>query len=192
MLVQLPTTSPSGIPCKYSNFFFISLTYFLMLERTERDNSQYRELFTVIHSSVLILLRKSKNDGAIWRNMLFMDLFPFPSRFPFYMRMVQSQTGTKVTRVGSVTETKLDRSEFIFRLTPCKCVKRNVWRSIWTHTGLSLSWSHVITPLVSECTRLFFQALFSFSRNCWFRWNSLCWRFFQTRNTSPWEVSVRL
>ena len=28
---------------------------------------------TVIHSSVLILLRKSKNDGAIRRNMLFMD-----------------------------------------------------------------------------------------------------------------------
>ena len=30
-------------------------------------------LSTVIHSSVLILLRKSKNDGAIRRNMLFMD-----------------------------------------------------------------------------------------------------------------------
>ena len=83
--------------------------------------------------------------------MLFMDLFPFPSPFPFYMRTVQSQTGTKVTRVGSVTETKLDWSEFIFRLTPCKCVKRNVWRSIQTHTGLSLSWSQVITPLFPWC-----------------------------------------
>ena len=30
-------------------------------------------LSTVIHSSVLILLRKSQNDGAIRRNMLFMD-----------------------------------------------------------------------------------------------------------------------
>ena len=52
-------------------------------------------LFTaVIHSSVLILLRKSKNDGAIRRNMLFMD--PVWDSFPFYMRTVQSQTGTKV------------------------------------------------------------------------------------------------
>ena len=70
------------------------------------------------------------------------------------MRTVQSQTGTKVTRVVSVTETKLDRSEFIFRLTPCKRMKRNVeekWRSIQTHTGLSLSWSHVITPLLPWC-----------------------------------------
>ena len=81
--------------------------------------------------------------------MLFMDLFPFP--FPFYMGTVPSQTGTKVTRVGSVTEMKLDRSEFIFRLTPCKHMKRNVWRSIQTHTGLSLSWCHVITPLVPWC-----------------------------------------
>ena len=52
-------------------------------------------LFTaVIHSSVLILLRKSKNDGAIRRNMLFMD--PVWVSFPFYMRTVQSQTGKKV------------------------------------------------------------------------------------------------
>jgi len=45
-----------------------------MLGHTERENSKYWELFTVIHSSVPILLRKSKNDGAIRRNMLFMDL----------------------------------------------------------------------------------------------------------------------
>ena len=76
-----------------------------------------------------------------------MDLFPFL----FYMRTVQSQTGTKVTRVGSVTEMKLDRSEFILRLTLCKRMKKNVWRAIQTHTGLSLSWSHVITPLVPWC-----------------------------------------
>ena len=33
-------------------------------------------------------------------------------------------------------------------------MKRNVenkWRSIRTHTSLSLSWSHVITPLVPWC-----------------------------------------
>ena len=51
-------------------------------------------LFTAaIHSSVLILLRKSKNDGAIRRNMLFMD--PVWDSFSFYMRTVRSQTGTK-------------------------------------------------------------------------------------------------
>ena len=33
-------------------------------------------------------------------------------RFLFYMRI---RTGTKVTRVGSATEMKSDRSEFIFR-----------------------------------------------------------------------------
>ena len=32
-----------------------------------------------------------------------------------------------------------DRSEFIFRSVPCKCMKRNVWRLIRTHTGLSSS-----------------------------------------------------
>ena len=103
--------------------------------------------------------------------MLFMDLFPLLSPFPFYMRTVQSQTGTKVTCVRSVTETKLDRPEFIFRLTPCKCVKRNVWRSIQTHTGLSLSWSQVITPLVPWCMYgrvgvldCFLGTLFSFQK----------------------------
>ena len=37
--------------------------------------------------------------------------------------------------------------EFIFfRLVPCKQMKRNVWGSIQTHTSLSSSRSHVITP----------------------------------------------
>ena len=67
------------------------------------------------------------------------------------MRTVQSEIGTKVTRVGSVSNTKSDWSEFIFRLTLCKRMKRNVWRSIQTHTGLSLSWSQVITPLGPWC-----------------------------------------
>ena len=31
---------------------------------------------------------------------------------------------------------------------PCKRMKRNVWRAILTHTGPSLSRSHVITPLL--------------------------------------------
>ena len=40
--------------------------------------------------------------------------------FLFYIRTVQFQTHTKVTRIGSATEMKLDRSEFIFRPVPCK------------------------------------------------------------------------
>ena len=50
--------------------------------------------------------------------------------FSFYMRTVQSQTGMKVTRVGSATDTKSGRSEFIFKPVPCKRMKRNVWRPI--------------------------------------------------------------
>ena len=76
--------------------------------------------------------------------MLFMD--PVWDSFPFYMRTVQSRTVTKITRVGSATDTRSDRSEFVFRPVPCKRMKRNVWRAIRTHTGPSSSRSHVITP----------------------------------------------
>ena len=72
----------------------------------------------------LFLPRKSKNGGAIRRNMLFID--PAWDSFPFYMRTVRSQTGTKVTRVRSATETKSNWSEFIFRPVLCECVKWNV------------------------------------------------------------------
>ena len=54
---------------------------------------------------------------------------PVWDSFPVYMRTVQSQTGTKVTHVGSATNTKSDWSEFIFRPVPCECMKRNVWRA---------------------------------------------------------------
>ena len=64
----------------------------------------------------------------------------------FYMRMVQSQTGTKVTCVGSVTDTNSGQSEFIFRPVSCKRMKRFVWRSIRSRIGLNSSQSHVITP----------------------------------------------
>ena len=57
--------------------------------------------------------------------MLFMD--PVWDSFPFYMRTVQSRTVTKITRVGSATDTKSDRSEFVFRPVPCKRMKRNVY-----------------------------------------------------------------
>ena len=104
--------------------------------------SYFQVLFTVIHSCVRILPRKSKTDGAIRRNILSMD--PVLGSFPFYMRTVQSQTGN--LSVGSATDTKSDCSEFVFRPVPCKRIKRNVWRAIRTHTGLSSSRSHVITP----------------------------------------------
>ena len=55
---------------------------------------------------LLLLLRKSKNGGAIRKNMLFMD--PVYDLFFVHMRTVRSQTVTKVTRVGSATEMKSD------------------------------------------------------------------------------------
>ena len=64
--------------------------------------------------------------------MLFMDLVLVS--FPFYMRTVRFQTGTKVTRVGSATETKSNRSEFIFRPVPFERMKRNVWRPTDTNS----------------------------------------------------------
>ena len=63
-----------------------------------------------------------------------------------YMRTVRTQTGAKLTRLGPATKTNSDRSEFISRPVPCKRKKRNVWRSIRTHAGLSSSRSHVNTP----------------------------------------------
>ena len=103
-------------------------------------------LSTVIHSSVLILLRKSKNDGAIRRNMLFMDLVK--DSFPFYMRTVQSQTGTKVTRVGSATDTQSGRSEFIFRPVPCKRIKKCMETDTNSyHEFVQVSCNYPLSPL---------------------------------------------
>ena len=105
---------------------------------------QLKLLPSLVYSVLILLKKKRKNDGAIRRNMLFMD--PVCDSFPFYMRTVQSRTGTKITCVGSATRTKSDRSEFVFRPVPCKRMKRNVWRAIRTHTCPSASRSHVITP----------------------------------------------
>ena len=90
---------------------------------------------------MLSLLRNSKNDKTQKKE----HIRPGPGlRFvSIYMRTVQTQTGMKVTRLGP--ETKSDQSDFIFRPVSCKCKKRNVWRPIRTHAGLSLS--HVNTPL---------------------------------------------
>ena len=53
-------------------------------------------VFTVIYSSVLILLKKAKLMDPYEKNMLFMD--PVCDSFPFYKRTVQSRTGTEITR----------------------------------------------------------------------------------------------
>ena len=60
---------------------------------------------------------------------------------------------------GPATETKSDRSQFIFRPVPCKRMKRNVWRLIRTHTGLSSSRSHINTPLDYVVSLPFFELL---------------------------------
>ena len=62
------------------------------------------------------------------------------------MRKVRTQTGTRISRLGPATETKSDRSEFIVRPVSCKRIKRNIWRSIRSHAGLSSSRSHVNIP----------------------------------------------
>ena len=67
--------------------------------------------------------------------MLFMN--PVWDSFPFYMRTVQSRTVTKITRVGSATDTESDRSEFVFRPVPCKRMKRNVYMESDTKSYLS-------------------------------------------------------
>ena len=86
---------------------------------------------------LLFLLSKSKNGGAIRQKKLFMDRSEI--RFLFYMRTVQSRTGTKVTRVRSATEMKSDHSEFISRSV-------NAWKEIdfwfWFHFSL---WRSTLT-----------------------------------------------
>ena len=86
-------------------------------------------------------------------------------RFLFYMRTVRTQTGTKVTSVGSATEMKSYRSEFIFRAVPCKRMKRNVWRPIRTPTGLSSSVlvsCKSVPPIVLLVRKSTFDLWFSF------------------------------
>ena len=66
---------------------------------------------------------------------------------------------------GLATATKSDRSEFIFRPVPCKRMKRNVWRPIRTHTGLSSSRSHINTYLDSVVSIPFFELLLRMNLN---------------------------
>ena len=121
--------------------------------------SSFQVLFTVFHSSVLILLKKKrKNNVAIQRNIVFCG--PALRFASFYMRTVQSRTCTKVTRVGSATDTKPGRSEFIFRPVTCKCMKSS-----------SSSRSYVITPKQSP-SMIPFALLQKGSSNFWVcKWN---------------------
>ena len=73
---------------------------------------------------------------------------PGPRFVVIYMRPVRTQTGVTISRLGPATERRSDRSEFIVRSVSCKRIKRNVWRPGRTHGGLSLSRSHVNTPLL--------------------------------------------
>ena len=65
-----------------------------------------------------------------------------------YTRPVRTQSGMRISRLGLATETKSDRFEFIVGPASCKRIKRNVWRPIQTHAGLSSSQSGVNTPFV--------------------------------------------
>ena len=134
----------------------------------------------VICSSVPIFANKKQKR---WSHSKEHAIYGPGLRFFFvlmYMRTVRSQTGTKVTRVGSATEMKSDRSEFIFRPIQCKHMKRNVWRPIRTHTGLSSSQSHArkypLVLLVRESTFDLWFALFS-SRKIDFKYRLLNFGF---------------
>ena len=65
-----------------------------------------------------------------------------------YVRLARTQTHMRISRLGTTTEMKSNRSEFIVRPASCRCkrIKRNVWRPIRTHANLSLSQSPVNTP----------------------------------------------
>ena len=134
----------------------------------------------VICSSVPIFANKKQKR---WSHSKEHAIYGPGLRFFFvlmYMRTARSQTGTKVTRVGSATEMKSDRSEFIFRPIQCKHMKRNVWRPIRTHTGLSSSQSHArkypLVLLVRESTFDLWFALFS-SRKIDFKYRLLNFGF---------------
>ena len=90
---------------------------------TEATSKSCLQLFI----AVFLLCKKKQKWWSHTKklNMLFMD--PVWDSFPFYMRTVQSRTVTKITRVGSATDTRSDRSEFVFRPVPCKRMKRNVY-----------------------------------------------------------------
>ena len=69
------------------------------------------------------------------------------------MRTVRSRAGTKVTRVGSATETKLNRSEFIFRPVLCERMERNVLSPCFRH--LMSFYSLSVKSMVSTFNEFF-------------------------------------
>ena len=72
---------------------------------------------------------------------------------PKAYRLEISGPGLRISRLGCWTCLKSDRSEFSERPVPCKRIKRNVWRPIQTHAGLSLSLSPLRTPLLHVLSR---------------------------------------
>ena len=72
-------------------------------------------------------------------------------------------SGQRPTRSQTALSSFLGRSKPV----PCKCMKRNAWRAILTHTGPSSSRSHVITPLlVAYENQTAFLSLSKRYRNC--------------------------
>ena len=90
-------------------------------------------LFTVIHSSALILLRKSKND-ALWSHTKKRAIYGPGLRFV----SVLHENGTVSDRYENNSCRVSDRhdrtglSSFLGRSVPCKRMKRNVRRAIRT------------------------------------------------------------
>ena len=76
------------------------------------------------------------------------------------MRTVQSRTVTKITRVGSATDTRSDRSEFVFRPVPCKRMKRNVYMGSDTNSYRSefvpvpCNYPLTLDLMVCRCARM--------------------------------------
>ena len=58
---------------------------------------------------------------------------------------IRSQICYHLLEIGANSD-RYESSEFIVRQVSCKRIKRNVWRPIRPHTGLSSSRSHVNTP----------------------------------------------
>ena len=85
--------------------------------------SYFQVLFTVIYSSVLILLKKAKMSEPYEETCYLWTRSGIRFRFTWE----RYSLGPKITRVESATDTKSDRSEFVFRPVPCKRIKRNVY-----------------------------------------------------------------
>ena len=95
-------------------------------------------------NDIMFCLTNIWADQKAYRLQISGPLWDFSS---FTWDQYELHTGARISRLCSTTERKSDiRSEFVVRPVSCKRIKRNVWRPIRTHTGLSLSRSHVNNP----------------------------------------------